>query len=453
MLDFSFYDIIFYFLLYGFLGWVAEVVYFSIRDRRFVNRGFFSLPFQGASGVSFAVLIQMMPSLGRHYVIQFIAAATVFTVVESLAGVLSHHLSRLSRLESEAAFTGTRKNWLEMLLRAGGFLLIYYIIHPLFMTGMLLLPAWLEHLIVWIGVLLLAGDFVSMLYATHSRRGAASETITRSRTQKLADRITRHIWRRLERAYPGIGEGAGAQDQPAAAGAAPRGQIVFAKGLCLDKVVWIFLISALLGDIIETFYCALVNGRWMSRSSVLYGPFSFVWGIGAVVLTVFLQHLADKPAWYIFAGGFIIGGTYEYICSVFTEMVFGTVFWDYSKMPLNIGGRTNVLFCTFWGVLAVVWVRVLYPRMSRLIEKIPPLAGKITTWIIVFVMACNGLLTAGAMMRYNTRRERPVANGKVEAFFDERYDDAFMEARWPNMKVTASASASAGGGTAGDKNP
>ncbi len=431
MLTYSLYDTVFYFLLYGFLGWVVEVCYYSIRDRRFVNRGFLSLPLQEPCGFSYTLLILIMPSLGKRFVIQFIAAATVFAVVDSLAGVFTHRLSRLSRMETETAFTGTRKNWLEMVVRAAIFLLVYHIVHPIFLTGVSLLPAWLEHVVVWAGMVLLAIDLISTLYATRSPLGAVSEEITRSRTQKLANRITGHIWERLERAYPGIRE-TGAGDADGASDAAGR-QIIFAKGLCLDKIIWIFLICALLGDIIETFYCGLVNGQWMNRSSVLYGPFSFVWGIGAVVLTVALRQMMDKSDRYIFVGGFVIGGTYEYMCSVFTELVFGTVFWDYSDMPLNIGGRTNVLFCFFWGILAVVWVKILYPPLSRQIEKIPPLAGKIVTWILVFLMVCNGLLTAGAMVRYDTRQDRPEASGMVEEFIDEQYDDAFMEARWPNM--------------------
>ena len=428
MLTYSLYDILFYFLLYGFLGWVVEVCYYSIRDRHFVNRGFLSLPLQEPCGISYALLILIMPSLGRRFVIQFIAAATVFAVVDSLSGVFTHRLSRLSRMETETAFTGTRKNWLEMVVRAAIFLLIYHIVHPIFLTGVSLLPAWLERTIVWAGMILLAVDLIGTLYATRSPLSAASEEITRGHTQQLANRITSHIWRRLERAYPGIRETCAAE----AADAAGE-KIIFAKGLCGDKIIWIFLICALLGDIIETFYCGLVNGQWMNRSSVLYGPFSFVWGIGAVVLTVALRQMMDKSDRYIFVGGFLIGGTYEYMCSVFTELVFGTVFWDYSDMPLNIGGRTNVLFCFFWGILAVVWVKILYPPLSRQIEKIPPLAGKIVTWVIVFLMVCNGLLTAGAMVRYDTRQERPEARGMVEEFIDEQYDDAFMEARWPNM--------------------
>lgn len=55
----------------------------------------------------------------------------------------------------------------------------------------------------------------------------------------------------------------------------------------------------------------------------------------------------------------------------FTELVFGTVFWDYSDIPFNLGGRINLLYCFFWGIAAVIWLKILYPRLSALIEKIP----------------------------------------------------------------------------------
>ena len=126
----------------------------------------------------------------------------------------------------------------------------------------------------------------------------------RSSEGRIARRLTAAVWRRLQKAYPGIRE------------MSPEEQEIypFAKGVCLDKLVWVFLTSALLGDVIETFWCGLVNGHWMSRSSVLYGPFSFVWGLGAVVLTVTLQGLAHRDSFFVFAAGFFIGGTYEYMC-------------------------------------------------------------------------------------------------------------------------------------------
>lgn len=99
------------------------------------------------------------------------------------------------------------------------------------------------------------------------------------------------------------------------------------------------------GDITETIFCRLTDGVWMSRSSVVWGPFSIVWGLGAAFLTVLLYKYRDRDRFFLFAVGTLLGGVYEYFCSVFTEIVFGKVFWDYSDIPFNIrwSGKSFVL--------------------------------------------------------------------------------------------------------------
>ena len=82
------------------------------------------------------------------------------------------------------------------------------------------------------------------------------------------------------------------------------------------------------------------------------------------------------------------------------------------------------------------WIKGIYPQMSRLIEGFPALAGKVVTWVVVFLMVCNGLLTCAAMLRYNTRAVRPEPANAFEEFIDRQYGDRFMEHRWPNMIVT-----------------
>ena len=84
-------------------------------------------------------------------------------------------------------------------------------------------------------------------------------------------------------------------------------------------------------------------------------------------------------------------------------------------------------------MLSVIWIKIIYPRMSELIEKLPVLAGQLITWAIVILMVCNGLLTGAAMLRYKARDTHPQPANVVDAFLDETYDDAFMEKRWPNM--------------------
>lgn len=160
---------------------------------------------------------------------------------------------------------------------------------------------------------------------------------------------------------------------------------VFAYGCGFYKIVWLFLIGAFLGDIVETIFCRITGGVWMSRSSVVWGPFSVVWGLGIAGATMLLYRYRDRSDRYIFMAGTFLGGAYEYLCSVFSEIVFGKVFWDYSDIPFNLGGRINLLYCFFWGIAAVMWLKLLYPVISGWIEKIPMKIGKILTWILIVI--------------------------------------------------------------------
>lgn len=410
-----------YLFIYAFTGWVIEVIAFALYHRRFINRGFLNLPFNIPCGLTAVILMQALPTLEHNYILQYLLCILVYKTVHRFADQFVQN-RRHGIAYREAANYSPAFAQLLSLLVAGAMLVGYLIVHPFVMGLMLFIPEWLKAaLSLTLGIVTLA-DYLTVRYALYTY-GAAKR---RLETQNLGRHITDGVWKRLERAYPSIKRTAH-----------PVG-LVFAHGICTDKLVWVFLVSSFLGALIEMVYCRAVGDIWMNRSSVLYGPFSFVWGFGAVVLTVVLQRFAGKADRWVFLAGFLVGGAYEYLCSVFTELVFGTVFWDYSHMPLNISGRTNVLFCFFWGVLAVIWIKILYPPMERAIERIPPLTGKIITWLIILLMALNGLLTAGAMLRYTQQQSKNAEANIIEHFFDTRYDDAYMEHRWPNMVVTKS---------------
>ena len=418
-------DLLLYLLLYSFIGWGIEVCVMAVKDRRFVNRGFLNLPLTLSHGIAAALLLPVLATL-KNLILEYGMIWIIFCLVQALTNQFLKGISRKSAsIDYRPDTVSGRLRLVISLIIAGVYLLVYLIVHPLIFSLVTLIPGFVVNIVVIAAAVLAAIDFASVLYTLHTNRPTPMEEVRQETTQRLARRMSDTIWRRLQKAYPGIGEENAHEEN-----------YVFAKGICFDKLIWVFLVSSFLGALIEMAFCRVTAGYWMSRSSVLYGAFSFVWGLGAVVLTVALQRLAEKPDRYIFLAGFIIGGAYEYLCSVFTELVFGTVFWDYSEMPLNIGGRTNVLYCIFWGLLSVVWIKVLYPPMDKGIEKLPPLLGKIATWIIVFFMVCNGLLTSAAMLRYTDRQTNPQPDNVIAQFLDTRYDDEYMEKRWPNMLVT-----------------
>lgn len=428
-MTYTFLELLTFFIIYSFLGWVVEVSIIAIKDRRFRNRGFVNVPFCTMYGVIMSGLILIWPHITDHPIFKFVVAFVAFVVVQSVADFITNKICHRMVLKYEdiTPYNGQWMNLLVAILFTIGLWAATELMHPF----IYFIVDWMPEMILKIFCILVGTgiilDFALTLYIMLKNRGNQKVNAYQQREQEkqsdLNGQIYDKIWNRLNNAYPNIEE------------EIQTDRHVFAQGICLDKIIWVFLVSALLGDIIETLYCYALDGAWMSRSSVLYGPFSIVWGIGAVVLTVVLSRFANKPDRYIFFIGALIGGVYEYGCSLFTELVFGTVFWDYSWMPFHIGGRTNLLYMGFWGILSVVWIKLIYPKMSHLIEKLPALQGKVITWMLVVFMICNALLSSLAMVRYIERRDGIEAENAVETFLDTTYQDELIEKVWPNMVI------------------
>ena len=417
---YSVYDVMLYLLIYGLAGWVIEVCVQAFVNRRLASRGFLSLPLSLRFGMAAVAAMLILPTLRDNLLLAYLMCLIIWRVVCSLNLFFVRRAGRVEGTDMPLA-----SDWQDVLasaVAAGVLLTGELVVHPLVHAVRLLIPEPVVRAAAVAGAALVFLDLLYVVHFLRTRKTTPRQDAQMDASDKLEERICSGIERRLERAYPGILSGRKDESGP-----------VFAQGVCLDKLLWVFLVSSFLGALIEMVYCRLMGGVWMNRSSVLYGAFSFVWGFGAVLLTITLQHVADKPIWYAFGVGFFVGGAYEYGCSVFTERAFGMVFWDYSGIPLNIGGRTNALYCVFWGALAVLWIKALYPLMSRGIERIPLLPGKILTWTLAFAMACNGILTCAAMIRHSGRQSDPGEPNAITQFLDTRYDDAWMEERWPNM--------------------
>ena len=169
-------------------------------------------------------------------------------------------------------------------------------------------------------------------------------------TNRFGNWIFRAVQKRMELAYPSLKKKVKKDSN-----------LPFASGCGFYKLFIIFLIGAFLGDIVEIFFCRYTAGKWMSRSSLIWGQFSIVWGLAFVIATILLNKYQHKSNTFLFIFGTILGGAFEYICSVFTEVFFGTIFWDYSKIPFNINGRINLLYCFFWGFATIIFIKLIYP--------------------------------------------------------------------------------------------
>lgn len=207
----------------------------------------------------------------------------------------------------------------------------------------------------------------------------------------------------------------------------------FARGLSPSKVFWVFFVGSIVGVLVERIWCMVRYGFYEPRVAALYGPFNPVYGIGAAVLTLALYRFRNRSPLLSFVFGAVVGSAVEYMCSWVQEVVFGSASWDYSMHPFNLNGRICLLYSVYWGILGVLWIKELYPRMARLLLKIPNRIGRPLTAALAVLLAADLLLTGAVVLRWTERVHGEPPRSAVDAFFDAHYPDERMEARFSNL--------------------
>lgn len=425
------YALLWIFCVYSFLGWISETLVGIIKYKKFTNKGFLNGPYCVIYGVVSVIGTIGFWELKDSWLFLFLGFSVLCTVVQWLTAKGIGYVSHMRLWDySDKRFNVDGYICLQYTVLWGivGVIGIKYF-NPLILKMYSSLSGTVLHVILWMMLAVIAVDILGSYFAA---RGMAYKypRVERVNYKLTAVRMRIGNWmaaknnRRLERAYPAFHATEWVKTK----------EEIFAQGCGFYKLFMLFIIGAFLGDITETIYCRIVGGVWMSRSSVVIGPFSLVWGLAMMFATAFLYNQRNKSDARIFAIGAILGGVYEYLCSVFTEVAFGQVFWDYSEMPFNLGGRINLLYCFFWGFAAVVWIKGIFPLFSGWIEKIPLKFGKVLTWVLLVFMVCNILISGMVLIRYTERNSGAEADNRVAVWLDEHYDNQRVEKIYPNMK-------------------
>lgn len=200
------------------------------------------------------------------------------------------------------------------------------------------------------------------------------------------------------------------------------------------NLFWIFVIGSVVGLILETVYHVVLWGAYEDRAGLLWGPFSPIYGVGAVCLTVGLNRYWRAPAWKVFLVGGLIGSLVEYATSWYLEKALGVIAWDYSQTFGNVNGRVNVFFFFVWGLLGLLWLRTLLPLTMRLVDAIRlDWRAWLTIAMFCFLLVdqCMTVLTTDCWSRRHSGHEPTTA---VEIWCAESFGDEYMERRFQSMK-------------------
>lgn len=478
------------FLMYSFVGWFCEVIYCSFFTKKLVNRGFLKGPICPVYGFGALLIMFALKPVQDTWIVLFVMAVLVTSVLEYATSWFLEKVfatkwwdysnyrfqikGRVCLVNSVlfgvmavvcVKFVQPFFVWVISLLNQTALTIVSASLAVIFIVDLVYtvlnlvnIGQKLTKLQSLLSEIKVQGEKKSLedILASYRREAAEGKETAGVRFIERMDKIA--AWnkqnKRLLKAFPSMqylklnnifsqfketpivvkSSHLLAHFKEAAQGIKEKRPTGFAKGLGFYKIFWIFVVGSIIGTIIETLWCMLQYGYMENRSAVLYGPFNLVYGFGAVGMTLLLWRIRNKRDLVVIFGGMAIGGVVEYVTSVVQELAFGSVSWDYSDYTLNIGGRTNLLYSFFWGILGLLWIKNWYPQISIQIEKTPKILGKILTYAMLLFLVYDGGLSVLALNRQNQRHEGIVAETKLQIYLDENFTDEYLKKVYPNME-------------------
>lgn len=210
---------------------------------------------------------------------------------------------------------------------------------------------------------------------------------------------------------------------------------VFAKGLCFDKVFLFFVLGSIFGSFFEEIQWFIQHGVWTSRHDLLIGPFSTLYGLGLVLFLVILGPHNDRRGFIkTFIYAFFLGGIFEYIAGILAEKILNIHFWNYSSMFLNINGKTTIPIMIIWGIMGVILLKIVYPIVSKWIEKIPYKVGKTISFLLLLLLTLDMFFSYSVFGRMVARHKGKKPMTFIGAYYDQKYNDEFMYNKYPILK-------------------
>lgn len=148
------------------------------------------------------------------------------------------------------------------------------------------------------------------------------------------------------------------------------------------KYILLFFFYSAAGWLLESIYCSIGEKKIINRG-FLTGPVCPIYGSAAIVMTVLIYNPFKEKPLIVFLLGIILCDMVEYITSYVMEKLFAARWWDYTYEFLNINGRICLKHSLYWGVISVIFVKVIHPSVDRLYDRIN---GEYIYYIFAVVM-------------------------------------------------------------------
>ena len=165
-----------------------------------------------------------------------------------------------------------------------------------------------------------------------------------------------------------------------------------------------FFVYGFLGWCTEVIFAAFKQHRFVNRG-FLNGPICPIYGVGVTLVIACLEAFPSNLL-LLYISSVILVTVLEGVTGWAMDKLFHNKWWDYSKLPFNIGGYVCLLFSLIWGVACVFIVYFVHPLIHQVLSLIPHTAGIALIAILGIALLSDIIVTTSAIVKFNQYLER-----------------------------------------------
>lgn len=160
-----------------------------------------------------------------------------------------------------------------------------------------------------------------------------------------------------------------------------------------------FFVYGFLGWCTEVIFAAFKQHRFVNRG-FLNGPICPIYGVGVTLVIACLEAFQSNLL-LLYISSVILVTVLEGVTGWAMDKLFHNKWWDYSKLPFNIGGYVCLLFSLIWGVACIFIVYFVHPLIHQVLSLIPHTAGIALIAILGIALLSDIIVTTSAIVKFN----------------------------------------------------
>jgi len=152
----------------------------------------------------------------------------------------------------------------------------------------------------------------------------------------------------------------------------------------------LFIIYSISGWIIEVIATTKDTKCFVNRGFLL-GPYCPIYGTCSLLMILIIPEL--KSSILLFLITMLICSFIEYITSYLMEKLFKARWWDYSHIPLILNGRICLKNSIYFGLLGVILVKYVNPKITTFLVTIPTNIINIIFFITLIIFIIDNVIS------------------------------------------------------------